>query len=33
MWTVYDVFKKAHKQLAFPYPPDWYPRTPAKPSK
>jgi hypothetical protein len=24
MFTIYDVFKKAHRLLSFPYPPDWY---------
>jgi len=24
LFTIYDVFKKAHKELSFPYPPDFY---------
>lgn len=31
LFGIYDVFKKAHGLLSFPYPPDWIP--PAKPPK
>jgi len=33
LWDLYDIFKKAHRLMAFPYPPDWFPKTPPKPIK